>query len=150
MRRWSKAKTGEGQVVLLSGEPGIGKSRLTAALMERLTSEPHTRLRNVCSPQHTDSALYPTIGQIERAAGFKHDDTPQAKLNKLDVLLAQTATSAHDAALLAEMLSLPKDGRSPAPQGVQPHGTALGAHGSHGRCYCDPLRCLALTCGWRR
>ena len=114
LRRWSKAKTGEGQVVLLSGEAGIGKSRLTAALLERLAAEPHTRLRNFCSPQHTDSALYPTIGQLERAAGFTHDDTPQAKLNKLDALLAQTSTSAHDAALFAEMLSLPNDGRYPA------------------------------------
>src|SRR5262249_37795575 len=70
LRRWSKAKTGQGQVVLLSGEPGIGKSRLTAALLERLAGEPHTQLRNFCSPQHADSALYPTIGQIERAAGF--------------------------------------------------------------------------------
>jgi class 3 adenylate cyclase len=67
LRRWSKAKTGEGQVVLLSGEPGIGKSRLTAALLERLAPEPHTRLRYFCSPQHTDSALYPIISQMERA-----------------------------------------------------------------------------------
>ena len=79
LRRWSKAKTGEGQVVLLSGEAGIGKSRLTAALLERLAGEPHTRLRNFCSPQHTDSAFYPTIGQIERAAGFTHDDTPASE-----------------------------------------------------------------------
>ena len=75
LRRWSKAKTGEGQVVLLSGEAGIGKSRLTAALLERLAAEPHTRLRYFCSPQHTDSALYPIISQMERAAGFAHDDT---------------------------------------------------------------------------
>ena len=68
LRRWSKAKRGEGQVVLLSGEAGIGKSRLTASLMERLISEPHTRLRYFCSPQHTDSAFYPIIGQMERAA----------------------------------------------------------------------------------
>ena len=79
LRRWSKAKTGEGQVVLLSGEPGIGKSRLTAALMERLAGEPHTRLRYVCSPQHIDSALYPIISQMERAAGFAHDDTRSSK-----------------------------------------------------------------------
>jgi class 3 adenylate cyclase len=59
LRRWSRAKTGEGQVVLLSGEAGIGKSRLTAALLESLAAEPHTRLRYFCSPQHTDSALYP-------------------------------------------------------------------------------------------
>src|SRR5262249_11862679 len=109
LRRWSKAKNGEGQVVLLSGEAGIGKSRLTAALLERVATEPHTRLRYFCSPQHTDSALYPIIGQMERAAGFAHDDTPQARLDKFDTLLAQTSTTAEDAALFAEMLSLPND-----------------------------------------
>ena len=113
LRRWSRAKTGEGQVVLLSGEAGIGKSRLTAALLERLAGEPHTRLRYFCSPQHTDSAFYPVISQMERAAGMAHDDTAQAKLDKLDTLLAQSSTSAQDAALFAEMLSLPNDGRYP-------------------------------------
>ena len=113
LRRWSKAKTGEGQVALLFGEPGIGKSRLTAALLEHLADEPHTRLRYFCSPQHTDSTLYPITSQMERAAGFAHDDTPQAKLDKLDALLAQSFTSRQDAALLAEMLSLPNDGRYP-------------------------------------
>src|ERR1700730_15004387 len=116
LRRWSKAKTGEGQVVLLSGEAGIGKSRLTAAVMERLATEPHTRLRNFCSPQRTDSALYPTIGQIERAAGFAHDDTPQIKLDKLYAVLAQSFTPPQDVALFAEMLSLPNDGRYAAPE----------------------------------
>ena len=114
LRRWSRAKTGEGQVVLLSGEAGIGKSRLTAALLENVASEPHTRLRYFCSPQHTDSAFYPIIGQMERAAGLGHDDTPQAKLDKLDAVLAQTSTSIQDTALFAEMLSLPNDGRYPA------------------------------------
>jgi AAA ATPase domain/Adenylate and Guanylate cyclase catalytic domain len=113
LRRWSKAKTGEGQVVLLSGEPGIGKSRLTAAMLERLANEPHTRLRYFCSPQHTDSAFYAIISQMERAAGFAHDDAPQAKLDKLDTLLAQSFTPTQDAALLVEMLSLPNDGRHP-------------------------------------
>jgi predicted ATPase len=114
LRRWTRAKSGEGQVVLLSGEAGIGKSRLTAALMERLAAEPHTRLRYFCSPQHIDSALYPIVGQMERAAGLAHDDTPQAKLDKLDLLLAQTSTTAQDVALFAEMLSLQNDGRYPA------------------------------------
>jgi class 3 adenylate cyclase/predicted ATPase len=113
LRRWSKAKAGEGQVVLLAGEPGIGKSRLTAALMERLAPEPHTRLRYFCSPQHTDSALYPIISQLERAAGFLHDDTLKAKLDKLDAVLAQTATRREDAALFAEMMSLQNDSRHP-------------------------------------
>jgi class 3 adenylate cyclase/predicted ATPase len=115
LRRWSKAKTGEGQVVLLSGEAGIGKSRLTAALIEYIATEPHTRLRYFCSPQHADSALYPIIGQMERAAGLTHADSSQVKLDKLDALLVQTATSKQDAALFAEVLSLPSDGRYPVP-----------------------------------
>ncbi len=111
LRRWTRAKTGEGQVVLLSGEAGIGKSRLTAALLQRLAEEPHTRLRYFCSPQHTDSALYPIISQMERAAGLTHDDNTEAKLDKLDALLAKNPTPPQDAALLANMLSLPNDGR---------------------------------------
>ena len=100
--------------MLISGEAGIGKSRLTAALLERLAAEPHTRLRYFCSPQRTDSALHPFIGQIERAAGLTYEDKLQAKLDKLDAVLAQTSTSPADAALFAEMLSLANDGRYPA------------------------------------
>jgi class 3 adenylate cyclase/predicted ATPase len=114
LRRWSRVKSGEGQVVLLSGEAGIGKSRLTAALLERLATEPHTRLRYFCSPQHTDSALYPIIGQMERAAGLMHDDAARVKLDKLAAVLAATSTSAEHAVLFAAMLSLPNDGRYPA------------------------------------
>jgi predicted ATPase len=113
LRRWARAKTGEGQMVLLSGEAGIGKSRLTAALLERIASGPHTRLHYFCSPQHTDSAFYPIVSQMERAAGFVHDDTAQAKLSKLGAVLAQTSTSTEDASLFAEMLSLQNDGRYP-------------------------------------
>jgi class 3 adenylate cyclase len=113
LRRWSKAKTGEGQVVLVSGEAGIGKSRLSAGLLERLVYEPHTRVRYFCSPQHTDSAFFPIISQMERAAGFTYDDTARTKLDKLNDLLAQSFTASQDAALFAEMLSLPNDGRYP-------------------------------------
>src|SRR6266436_4226337 len=78
IRRWEQAKRGEGRVVLISGEPGIGKSRLTAALSEHIAGELHTRLRYFCSPHHQDSALYPVIVQLERAAGFARDDGPEA------------------------------------------------------------------------
>lgn len=120
LRCWTRAKSGEGQVVLLSGEAGIGKSRLSAAIMEAIAAEPHTLLRYFCSPQHADSAFYPIIGQFERAARFAHNDTPQAKLDKFDVLLAQTSTPRHDAALLADLLSLPNDGRYPALDDLAP------------------------------
>jgi class 3 adenylate cyclase/predicted ATPase len=113
LRRWSRTKAGAGQVVLLSGEAGIGKSRLTVALLEAVASEPQTRLRYFCSPQHTDSTLYPIITQMQRAAGFAYDDPTTTKLDKLDALLGRNSTSREDAALLAEMLSLPNDERYP-------------------------------------
>jgi class 3 adenylate cyclase/predicted ATPase len=111
-RRWIQAKSGEGHVVLISAEPGIGKSRLTEALLERIAAEKPARLRFFCSPHHQDSALYPVIRQLERAAGFVRDDLPTAKHDKLAALIGNSG-SAHDLPLLAELLGLP-DGVSPA------------------------------------
>jgi predicted ATPase len=111
LRRWSRAKAGKGQAVLLSGEAGIGKSRLTAAVLEELARQSHRRLRFFCSPQHTDTALFPVIEQMERAAGLSHQDEPQVRLDKLDALLSETGASIEDRALMAGMLSLPNDGR---------------------------------------
>src|SRR6266513_2177677 len=102
LRRWARAKAGDGQVVLVSGEPGLGKSRIVAALAEFLQAEPHIRLRYFCSPYHQDSALYPFIDQLGRAAGFARDDPPATKLEKLEALLAHAASPDEDVALLAD------------------------------------------------
>ncbi|HXO91044.1 MAG TPA: AAA family ATPase [Stellaceae bacterium] len=115
LRRWARAKAGDGQVVLISGEPGIGKSRITAELAERLHAEPHIRLRYFCSPYHQDSALFPFVDQLGRASGFARDDPPGAKLEKLEAVLARAAPPEEDAAFLADLLSLPAPERHPLP-----------------------------------
>ena len=107
LRRWAQAKGGNGRVVLISAEPGVGKSRLAEALAERIATEAHTRLRHFCSPHHQDSALYPVITQMERAAGFMHTDSPAARFAKLQALLAATTPPTEDVVLIAELHSLP-------------------------------------------
>ena len=115
LRRWARAKAGDGQIVLVSGEAGLGKSRITAAFEERLQAEPHLRLRYFCSPYHQDSALFPIIDQLGQAAGFARDDPPALKLEKLEALLARAAPPDEDVAFLADLMSLPASERHPLP-----------------------------------
>lgn len=112
LRRWERAKAGEGSVVLISGDPGIGKSRIAETMMERLSGEPHTRLREFCSPHHRDIALYPSSAQLERAAGFRREDTDDQRLSKLEAVLAMAVDDVGGAVpLLASLLSIPTGDR---------------------------------------
>jgi class 3 adenylate cyclase len=112
MRRWEQAKAGDGQIVLISGEPGIGKSRIAETIVEGLATEPHIRLRYFCSPRHEDSALHPIITQLERAAGFQREDTAEGRLDKLEALLSKGSNDLREVApLIADLLSIPTGDR---------------------------------------
>jgi class 3 adenylate cyclase/tetratricopeptide (TPR) repeat protein len=115
LRCWTQAKIGQGLVVLLSGEPGIGKSRIVADMVEHLSGERFNHLRFFCSPDHVDSALHPLVARIERAADLRRDDAADRKMEKLEALFSSSRGKSEDVALLADLLSIPVDG----------HGSAL-------------------------
>ncbi len=138
-RRWQQAKAGEGRVVVLIGEPGIGKSRLAQAMLEEVANEPHTRLRYFCSPHHQASALHPFIAQLEHAAGFSREDVPEARLAKLEALLARSNAGAEETG------SSPSGCRSrPATNTVSRTSRRSGARRRRSR------RCWRRWRGWRR
>jgi class 3 adenylate cyclase/predicted ATPase len=115
LERWAGAKGGDGQVVLLSGEPGIGKSRLIRTLRERMADEPYTPLSHYCSPYHTNSALYPVVGLLERAARLDRHELPDQQLARLEAVLARSSDRLEEVVpLLADLLGVPTDERYPA------------------------------------
>lgn len=114
LRRWERAKTGSGQVVVLAGEPGIGKSRLIKALRDALVDEPYVHFSYYCSPHYQQSAFHPVIQQLRRAAGYAHDDPPDVQLDRLVALLGLAKDcTAEEIALAANLLSIPTGGRYP-------------------------------------
>ncbi|MET4804170.1 adenylate/guanylate cyclase domain-containing protein [Bradyrhizobium sp. LB11.1] len=113
-RSWSKARASQGQIVLISGEAGIGKSRLVTAILDQANADAPTQLRYHCSPQHTNTALHPIVKQMERRANFARDDDTKTRLDKLDAMLGRSSASVLDRALLAGLLELVNDGRYPA------------------------------------
>jgi class 3 adenylate cyclase/tetratricopeptide (TPR) repeat protein len=110
LQKWREAKSGSAQVVLIVGEPGIGKSRLIATFLENIQGDDNVRLRYFCSPHHQNTALHPVIGQLERAAGFARNETPDAKVAKLTKLLASASQYDDSVILLADLMSVPTGG----------------------------------------
>jgi predicted ATPase len=116
LRRWSQAKDGEGQVVLLSGEPGIGKSRILSALRQRLQAQGLQALRFQCSPYYVNSAFWPIIDNFERTLKFARDETTDSRLDKLEALIVTNyGRPLTDAPFIASILSIPYEQRYEAP-----------------------------------
>lgn len=115
LRAWHRAKSGDGRLILLSGEPGIGKSRLLAALEEALAGELHSTLRYFCSPLHQDAPLHPVIARWQQEAGFASGDSAAARLRKLEAILVPANLPREDVAEVAALLSVPTGGRYPEP-----------------------------------
>ena len=114
LRRWDQAKAGEGRVALISGEAGIGKSHVLAALAERIGDQPHVMARYQCSPHHVNDAFFPITSQIWRAAGFAGGEPDAARLDKLEAMIARSGLEARDIApYLASLLAIPFEGRYP-------------------------------------
>jgi len=138
LERWRAAKEGDGQIALLSGEAGIGKSRIMQELRDRLEADPHTRLRYQCSPYHTSSALYPVIQQLEFAAGLTASDAPEERLDKVEQMLAQASApdpESNDPALDTDRGSMP----GARPDTSRAEGSdAQGAHPPDGRAFGPP------------
>jgi len=144
VKRWEQATDNEGQVVLLSGEAGIGKSRITQALRERIGDEAHTRLRYQCSPYHANSAFYPVIAQLERAAGFARGDDAEAKLDKLERLILGGAESSRPAATPPPQ---PSPARGEGKAGAGAAAAAAGAPNTNNNEPPPPRRDLCITAG---
>jgi predicted ATPase len=118
---WERTKRGKGQVALLCGEAGIGKSRVIESWLDRIADEPHITIRYQCSPHHTNSPFYPIINRLEHAAHFEREDTPDVKLRKLEAVLSQAgAATLADTPFYATLLSIPPDGFYSSPPDLTP------------------------------
>ncbi|HTS52082.1 MAG TPA: AAA family ATPase [Burkholderiales bacterium] len=152
LHRWRQARDGEGQLVLVGGEPGVGKSRLTQVLREQIIGESYTALRYQCSPYHLNSALYPIIEQLERAAGFAREDGPEQKLDKMEAALAGSPEQrAESAPLLAAMLALPTERYPPfklSPQKRKDQTLAALVRQLEARCQRQPLLMVLEDAHW--